>query len=253
MNLIDLLLEIQSLSPTTDKKETINQIQKKYSSILDSIRFQAEGIVLRVLTDKIRKATTSSSSSTEIQSTLLKSLIDDMKKLGWYPQYSTWSKFTNKPSYDKDELNWNKEHEGSGKFVIKNVNKAVADTQYKSIWIKFYANFDKKADKLLSGVTKIYHVTPKSNLDKILNRGLVPKNSGVYAPYPNRIFFGTSKKVVSDLFKYDEFRFKIQDAVFLEINLKKAPDATFYIDPESNGIYTYDVIPRGAIKIYRGG
>lgn len=253
MKLINLLLEIQSLSPTTDKKETINQIQKKYASILDSIRFQYDGIVLRVLTDKIRKSTTPSSSSTEIQSPLLKSLIEDMKNFGWFPQYSTWSKYTNKPSYDKDELNWNKEHEGGGKFNIKNVNKAVADTQYKSIWIKFYANFDKKADKLLRGVTKIYHATPKTNLDKIMKRGLIPKNSGIYGPYPNRIYFGTSKKTVSDLFMYDEFRFKLQDAVFLEINLKKVPNAKFYIDPESSGIYTYDEIPPDAIKIYRGG
>ena len=86
-----------------------------------------------------------------------------------------------------------------------------------------------------------------------MKRGILPKNSGRYGPYPNRSYFGASKSMVANLFKSDEFRFKLKDAVFLEIDLKKIPNVKFYQDPESYGMYTYDKIPPDAIKVYRGG
>lgn len=102
--------------------------------------------------------------------------------------------------------------------------------------------------------TKLYHVTPKVNLNKIMTTGLTPKSNSKIEYHPERVYFITDisdknklKNLISQLFiknrKEDKYKMTY---IVLEIDLNKMPDnlrIKFLNDPNMNGaVYTMENI-----------
>lgn len=99
----------------------------------------------------------------------------------------------------------------------------------------------------------IYHVTDYKHIDKILKKGLNPKNNKKGSrKYSKRIYFGygdfndvvnSSKRIA-----YDR---KLVRPVLLRISLDKSNKKNFYIDPNigKGAIYTYDCIQPNDIEV----
>lgn len=108
----------------------------------------------------------------------------------------------------------------------------------------------------------LYHSAPKSYLNKIIKKGLIPKSKNSLFFYPDRTFFMVGDKLNTnqlDALKdiqntrnaNIELYSNIEDKeyVLLTIDISKLPnDINFYCDPLAFGaIFTYDNIPPNAI------
>lgn len=110
---------------------------------------------------------------------------------------------------------------------------------------------------------KLYHVTLHSNTEDILKIGLLPHSGKKKSFHPHRVYFCKEKREIENMY------FKIKNHNILKgikedkydlleistLNLKSIGfnnieyDIMFYKDENSEGIYTYDLIPSANIKL----
>ena len=137
---------------------------------------------------------------------------------------------------------------------IKAVN--FTDDYLLSIHVCFESKFDKIVDKIPE---KIYHVTLKKNINKILTKGISPRSFQKLAYHPHRIYFAVSLEKDEKIVRLFSQLSKLQktDYEILEIDYSKLDSKIiFREDPnykeeetqQLDGIYTSSNIHPNAIK-----
>ena len=107
----------------------------------------------------------------------------------------------------------------------------------------------------LSKVRNLYHITLRSNLNKIQSQGLTPKTR-TDRTYPPRVYLFTDKWATEKLLPILHNKKKAKDIVIVQISPKKlrqaVPDFAMWRDPEpSGGYFTNVAIPPDAFeKVY---
>ena len=109
-------------------------------------------------------------------------------------------------------------------------------------------------DMIYKSGKMLYHVTPAKNFRHISGKGLIPRSYNKRSDYPDRIYF---RMRPDENFVYDnmarELDPHINEWALLEIDLSQVPDRrySFYRDPDSEGVYTYDNINPRCITLKR--
>lgn len=100
----------------------------------------------------------------------------------------------------------------------------------------------------------VYHVTEEKYINKIFDKGLLPKNTGVLKSHPERVYIATTIETANAYLKSKERYYKLNGLdvpkfIILKIDVKNL-NINFYIDPnKTDGIYTLEPIPRNRINI----
>ena len=160
----------------------------------------------------------------------LDKLIQLTNNLGWFPSYIRSDSYTGKYNYKIFEKSFK-----TGNTVECNV--------------EFEAKYDFVIEKI---PTLLYHVTPKQNLDKIKQVGLIPKSRSKASYHPERVYL---TKNISDCKKLTNMFYKktgIKEWSIIEIDTSKIPGDYFrlYEDPNfrTRGYYTLNNIPPISIE-----
>ena len=135
--------------------------------------------------------------------------------------------------------------------------------RFKYYWkVESEKNKTKDINDKIRDIKKIYHVTPKHNVDQIKKIGLCPKTKNKLFSYPDRIYFSLSpnnvrgiKNALKEYEKlnnpddYDENGIYLYG--LLEIDKEHLPESIkFYYDINAeNCVYTTDNIPPQYIKL----
>jgi hypothetical protein len=202
----------EGLIKTTPIEKSINLIKKQYPNI-------------QIIKEKNNTFYISLENNFDIINNLIK-LCDN---LGWFPSYY-------------EALNINGEEEGP--FIKNNINIS----NLKIINIFFEAKFDLNVIK----IPKIlYHITDSIYLDKIKQKGLIPKSKSKLSIHPDRIYFSKNINAVKLLLQKFNELYPEKDFIILEINTEKIPIYfRLYEDPNFSGygFYTLNNIPPNAIE-----
>lgn len=103
---------------------------------------------------------------------------------------------------------------------------------------KYYLQIERKFDKSIKYSGILFHVTPYRKLEKILKLGLCQKSGNKKSSQPDRIYLCYRYQVNTLLKLLKEY-----DTI-LEININQLK---IFNDPESNGCYTLENIPKEKI------
>ena len=107
------------------------------------------------------------------------------------------------------------------------------------------------------GIKTLYHLTPSSNVEKILRIGLNPRSSNAIFNYPDRIYLGLDPHNLEHvLWPAMKARgVKGGARTILEIDITKIPSKNrFKVDPNyPDGLFTSDNIPPSAIGVFKTG
>lgn len=120
--------------------------------------------------------------------------------------------------------------------------------------LQFEPAHQETRNDILRNMNYIYHLSPLSNLNSILNNGLVPCCKNKKFSYPDRIFFIMENVTNENIIKLAR---KLANAsqttnryyCLLKISVKKIPESVnFYLDPMYDyGLFTEQHIPKEAI------
>lgn len=111
----------------------------------------------------------------------------------------------------------------------------------KVIWLNINPKFDETKEN--KNIQTLYHLTKKSNLGKILSKGLIPRSLNKKTSHPERIYVTTEKKYLKQLLpqfkKYDD-----TDYIILTINYNSVDKPELYYDTNfmNYGYYILDNI-----------
>jgi hypothetical protein len=107
--------------------------------------------------------------------------------------------------------------------------------------------------------SKVYHVSPDTFVNNIIENGIVLKSESKLGDHPERIYLylnkDNSKDMVTTIWGSlsQERKETIKDYYVLEIDLSQIPNHKFYHDPASmvtlGAIYTNQSIPKSAVKV----
>jgi hypothetical protein len=138
---------------------------------------------------------------------------------------------------------------------IENINNEIID---------FKMICEPKHNKVFSNIPKhIYHITDSKNSKTILKNGLLPSSKKKKSDFPHRNHFllNINYRDIVNNFKFlDKINNKKKNYDLLEINVSNLKsknfkgeiyDIVFYEDPNSKGIYSYDLIRPNNIKLYK--
>lgn len=109
-----------------------------------------------------------------------------------------------------------------------------------------------------SRLKTLYHITTKSNFDKIMSQGLQPKVR-TDRTYPPRVYLFDTKEATKQLIPLLHRGKKEGDVLVIQMSAKSlkqaVPDIDFWLDPEpSAGYFTDKAIPPSAFtKVYVSG
>ena len=119
----------------------------------------------------------------------------------------------------------------------------------KEIWLNINPKFDRIKEN--ENIQTLYHLTKKSNLGKILSKGLIPRSRNKKTEHPERIYVVTDKNHLYSLLpqfkKYDDTEY-----IILTINYNSADKPKLYYDTNymNYGYYILDNIsPKDIINI----
>lgn len=159
-----------------------------------------------------------------------KKLWNDLLKLtnnlGWFPSYIWY---------------------GNKKY--KYLKRLVDNLLIKNIFfvIRFEAKYDIEIDEIPK---KLYHITPKVYLDKILKIGLTPKSKQKLSYHPDRIYLSESIKEIIKLSKKLKIMSGHKEYILLEIDQDLSEHLKLFKDPNFNyGFYTLNNISPASIKV----
>lgn len=151
-------------------------------------------------------------------------------------------------------------------YLIKSEDDFIENIKKKKI-TEFTLKCEPKHDKSVKVVGKIYHITPSFNTDNILKCGLIPSSGKKKGYHPHRNYFCISVNDVDDMKNSINLqsliiRHKLSEQPLrfdlLEIdtnNLKSTGfdgdeyNIQFWKDENSNGVWTWDLIPPKNIKL----
>ena len=107
--------------------------------------------------------------------------------------------------------------------------------------------YESKFDEQINITNKIYHATEIKNIEKIIKNGLYPKSNSKIEYHSERIYLSENKKECIKLIpKLRAFSLNINiPFVLLEIN----KPGKYYLDSKSDGVYTFENIPKKNIKL----
>ncbi|MCK9416047.1 hypothetical protein M0Q97_05240 [Candidatus Dojkabacteria bacterium] len=132
--------------------------------------------------------------------------------------------------------------------IHKEINNEFLDILFNKIQNSFFTQItiESKFNIKVSIPELLYHVTLKSNKQKIKRIGLIPKSKNKKANHNDRIYFGYNPIIIKNL----AYQFDDGDYILVEITTKNL-NINIYDDPDfsKNGSYTYDNIPPDNIKI----
>jgi len=102
----------------------------------------------------------------------------------------------------------------------------------------------------------LYHATNIKNIERINKNGLYPKSTSKLEYHFERIYFSKTlidcENLIPKLRNFDVTNTtNIKDFIIYEINIKDFNNVKFYIDPKSNGIYTYYNIQKEWLNILK--
>lgn len=121
--------------------------------------------------------------------------------------------------------------------------------KYNDTLASVVVRFESKFDEEIQTPKIIYHVTPSSNVEKILRIGLIPKNNK--STHPERIYFSTSLDDIKKLktqFEYENYNVNYSILEIIptnDIKLMKDPNIN------DNGVYCYCNITPKNIKLVK--
>ena len=143
--------------------------------------------------------------------------------------------------------------------IIRNISEYdIFQTEYKNIQIHLIKKFDINSDGIPE---KLYHVTKRKYLNKILKNGLIPKSENKIEKHPDRIYVLDSLNGAKDFKSILVNIYGDEDYIILEIETKLLNHIKLYYDPtyfqdeeDSNkhkysAYYTYDNISPLSISI----
>jgi len=102
----------------------------------------------------------------------------------------------------------------------------------------------------------LYHITPKSNMERIKRKGFIPRPARQHGDaqrrqYPDRVYFGTQYSTVEKLYKEFVIHGEKESYVLFIVQGSRIPkNVKFYEDPEmpmGSSAWTYTHIPATAI------
>lgn len=121
------------------------------------------------------------------------------------------------------------------------------------IW--YEKKFDDKANELLKNQTYLYHICPIKVLNRVLTKGLIPKDSQwIEFTHNSRVYLFINKPSEYE-FKYFCNNFRSEKntndpMALLRINIRDIENIDYYIDPRMpNAVYTYDNISPKIIEV----
>lgn len=133
-----------------------------------------------------------------------------------------------------------------GGFVLsKSINN---DSSYVEMYIPRHMD---NINDIVKKWSRIFHLTPSYNKEKILSNGFCPKSKSKYFDYPDRIhFFGGNvdrKEIIWQAFDYanhNDSKGNNREYTLFSIDTAKIPEnVIFSYDPnQKDAIYTYDNI-----------
>ena len=177
-------------------------------------------------------------------------------QFGYYPSYYKvfLKNGMNNIFYFKEKHKTKKEKSLSFKDKELEFKFYINDVNVNTITITFEATYEEGLYKNNLSIPKIlYHISPITYQNDILTTGLLPKSKQRSSYYPERIHFLYNLNGYKNLIN----KFKLND-------IKQSRDKTNYnvyeidtngvnmilhTDPNSNGCYTYDIIPHKNIKL----
>ncbi|MCK9416217.1 hypothetical protein M0Q97_06125 [Candidatus Dojkabacteria bacterium] len=124
--------------------------------------------------------------------------------------------------------------------------------------------YESKFDVEILPLQKIYHTTNIAHLRKITKLGLLPRSTSKLQYHLDRIYFSQTlndcENIINKLRLFDNTKTDIKDYIILEIDTsnfyeehfdKSTSLVKFRKDPQSNGIYTFNNIPKDRIEIIK--
>lgn len=125
--------------------------------------------------------------------------------------------------------------------------------EYQQIWLIINSKFNSTINNNNNNIQLLYHLTKKSNLGKILSKGLILKSFSKKKYHPERIYVTTKKNNLKDLL-YSFKKMEDTEYVVLTIDYIKADQPKLYNDPNyfELGYYLLDNIPTSSIVKVEG-
>lgn len=179
-------------------------------------------------------------------------------QFGYYPSYYTVELNNGKTNifYFKGKHKSKKEQSKNFKDIEYEFKTYIKNENVKKITITFEANYEDGLYKnTLNIPDRLYHISPTIYEDSILKNGIFPKAKQRSSYFPSRIHF------LYDITNYNNLikKFKMNDLkkgrqklnyTVYEIDTKDIKNnLVLHSDPNSDGCYTYDVIPPKNIKL----
>lgn len=146
-----------------------------------------------------------------------------------------------------------------GRVMGTNINKLDAKAFFRMASMpSFTLIFEPKFDLLVDGnnlPSYFYHITPSKNINKILKKGLIPKNHCKVNYHPERVYFFTEYpknwKNIADGFRRDEG--VMEKYCLLSIDAQRLNKKNnIYLDQNSNdriAVYTEEPVPPFVIEV----
>lgn len=141
-----------------------------------------------------------------------------------------------------------------GYFCSKKERTNINDMTY--LQMKFEPQFQENISDIVRQYDCIFHATPSTNVEQILNQGLTPQNTNNYLSYPPRIYFikgdvteEGQNLIAQSLFRFSNSSEHEMEYTILTIKVDSIPNTIpFYFDPNhEHGIFTNESIPSNTI------
>ena len=144
--------------------------------------------------------------------------------------------------------------------VLKTADEALRLCGYYMAFVEEYckgyvqAGYEKRhEDTITLKTNKLYHITRRESLPRIMRDGIVPKSRNRKTTHLERTYLFTKD------FGFDGFESMAEDLydrkstfgyAVIEVDVEGLDNVTFHYDPNTeNGVYTTDNIPPSALKI----
>lgn len=129
---------------------------------------------------------------------------------------------------------------------IEDLDTELNKDNISDFWLIISPKFDYIAKKL--NVSRLFHLTKKSNVGKIIEKGLIPRSQGKKSHHPDRIYVSINKNTLEDIYRQFSVNHETEYVV-LTIDYNKAGQPELYNDLNylSYGYYLIDNIKPSAI------
>ncbi|MFA5153622.1 MAG: hypothetical protein WC554_13745 [Clostridia bacterium] len=155
--------------------------------------------------------------------------------LGWYP-----ANMSHEPDFN-DIIKWDKKQ-----FTIKRLFAR----NYRTIKFLFEPKYDTPA---ITYESRLYHITPSINVEKILKNGLVPRSRSKKSYHPERVYLSRSLDNARKLVSIFKTTSKINNWTIIMVDILLVNELHLYKDQnfKDMGYWTLNTITPGSLSVFK--